>query len=123
MGLWIWDYKMYSSFKLYRTSGLVLYAVPKNNSVFYPSIGTSLIVSDIFRMPKWISYAKFRSSWAQVGGATPGSICIAAFFYFVTSGHNGQKQLQGYTNYRVYLMLLLSPLTSTTFEIGTDLGF
>ncbi|WP_185287096.1 TonB-dependent receptor domain-containing protein, partial [Chryseobacterium indologenes] len=36
-------------------------------------------------------------------------------------GHNGQ-QLQGYTNYRV-LNSTLSPLTSTTYEVGTDLGF
>ena len=94
---------------------------PQNNSVFYPSIGTSLILSDIFKMPKWISYAKFRSSWAQVGGATPDPYALQPSFILSQGGHNGQ-QLQGYTNYRVP-NATLSPLTSTTFEIGTDLGF
>jgi TonB-linked SusC/RagA family outer membrane protein len=37
-----------------------------NNSYFYPSLSTSLIVSDLVALPG-VSYAKLRLGWAQVG--------------------------------------------------------
>src|SRR5690606_40571444 len=37
-----------------------------NNSYFYPSVSTSLIVSDVFDLPG-VSYGKLRLGWAQVG--------------------------------------------------------
>ncbi len=37
-----------------------------NNSYFYPSVSTSVIVSDLFELPG-VSYAKARLGWAQVG--------------------------------------------------------
>ena len=42
----------------------------KNNSYFYPSIGGSLIFSEIFDLPEWFSFGKIRGSWAQVGSDT-----------------------------------------------------
>jgi len=92
-----------------------------NNSVFYPSVGTSVILSDIVKMPEWISFTKLRTSWAQVGGATPDPYALNQSYTMVQGGHNGQ-QLQGPTSTRVP-NATLSPLTSTTFEVGTDLGF
>ena len=41
-----------------------------NNSFFYPSVSTSFILSDLFRLPEQISFAKLRASWAQVGNDT-----------------------------------------------------
>jgi TonB-linked SusC/RagA family outer membrane protein len=41
-----------------------------NNSYFYPSVSTSYIISDLLKLPKVISYAKLRLSWAQVGSDT-----------------------------------------------------
>jgi TonB-linked SusC/RagA family outer membrane protein len=40
------------------------------NSIFYPSIGASWVISDAFRMPAFVNYLKARVSWAQVGGDT-----------------------------------------------------
>jgi len=40
------------------------------NSIFYPSVGLSVILSDAFRMPSFVNYAKLRGSWAQTGGDT-----------------------------------------------------
>jgi TonB-linked SusC/RagA family outer membrane protein len=93
----------------------------ENNTVFYPSVGSSLILSDVLTMPSFISFAKLRSSWAQVGGATPDPYALNQSYSMVQGGHNGQ-QLQGPTSSRVPNSTL-SPLTSTTFEVGTDLGF
>ncbi|WP_083610298.1 SusC/RagA family TonB-linked outer membrane protein [Pontibacter flavimaris] len=39
----------------------------QNNSFFYPSISTSFILSDIFTLPRQVSYAKVRLSAAEVG--------------------------------------------------------
>ena len=45
---------------------------PENRSFFYPSISTSLVISEMLHkmekpLPAWINYAKVRASWAQVG--------------------------------------------------------
>ena len=41
-----------------------------NNSIFYPSVGLSVILSDALRMPSFVNYAKLRGSWAKTGGDT-----------------------------------------------------
>lgn len=40
---------------------------PNNNSFVYPSINTSLILSEALSLPKIISYSKIRASWGVVG--------------------------------------------------------
>ena len=42
----------------------------QNNSFFYPSVNTSFILSDIFTLPRLLSFAKLRLSAAQVGNDT-----------------------------------------------------
>ena len=43
-----------------------------NYSYFYPSVNASWLISNMFReeLPDWISFAKVRGSWAQVGNDT-----------------------------------------------------
>ncbi|WP_270089472.1 SusC/RagA family TonB-linked outer membrane protein [Sphingobacterium sp. SYP-B4668] len=45
---------------------------PDNNSYFYPSISTSLVLSDLINkgdghMPSWFNFAKIRASYAETG--------------------------------------------------------
>lgn len=44
---------------------------PDNNSYFYPSVSTSLILSDLISstsdMPSWFNFAKLRASYAETG--------------------------------------------------------
>ena len=40
---------------------------PGNNAFVYPSVNSSFVFSDLFRLPKAISYAKLRASWGIVG--------------------------------------------------------
>lgn len=42
----------------------------QNNSFFYPSVNSSFILSEIFKLPETISFAKYRMSYAQVGNDT-----------------------------------------------------
>ncbi len=46
----------------------------ENRSFFYPSVSTSLVVTDMIRkndgnVPAWLTYAKIRGSYAQVGNS------------------------------------------------------
>jgi TonB-linked SusC/RagA family outer membrane protein len=42
----------------------------ENRSYFYPSVSTSVLVSQFVDMPQWVTLFKVRSSWAQVGKDT-----------------------------------------------------
>ena len=49
-------------------------------SFFYPSVGMSAIISEMVKMPEWLSYLKVRGSYTEVGapisrsGLTPGTV-------------------------------------------------
>jgi TonB-linked SusC/RagA family outer membrane protein len=36
------------------------------NSFFYPSVTGAVVVSELLKFPKWVTYMKFRSSWANI---------------------------------------------------------
>ena len=44
---------------------------PGRNSYFYPSVNTSFVFSDAFKMPAFINYGKLRASYGVVGNAPP----------------------------------------------------
>jgi iron complex outermembrane recepter protein len=44
---------------------------PGNNSYFYPSVNTSFILSEAFKLPSFINYGKLRASYGIVGNAPP----------------------------------------------------
>lgn len=94
---------------------------PDNNSIFYPSVGASLIFTELLGLGNNspLSFGKFRTSWAQVGGDTdPYRLLLT---YNLGQGHLGQPNAniaQGSIPNS-----LLTPLTSTEFELGLDLRF
>lgn len=93
---------------------------PGNNSIFYPSFGTSFILSDAVKLPSFFSFAKLRASWAQVGGATVSPYQINQLYTFQQGGHLGrpvQNTSSALSNPN------LRPLTSTTYEAGIDVQF
>ncbi|MBP1678044.1 MAG: TonB-dependent receptor plug [Bacteroidetes bacterium] len=67
----------------------------KNRSFFYPSVTSSVLVSDMVSLPAAISFLKVRASWAQVGNDTdpyktsayystgnfPGSVTVASTLF------------------------------------------
>lgn len=40
----------------------------EDNSIFYPSVSTSFIYSEVINLPEWMSYGKLRAGWGNVGG-------------------------------------------------------
>ncbi|CAG4994335.1 TonB-dependent receptor P26 [Dyadobacter sp. CECT 9275] len=94
---------------------------PKSNSIFYPSVGGSLILSEAFKLPEAVSFAKLRGSWAQVGGATVAPYIIYPTYSMVQGGHNGRPvQTLGSS---LVPNPDLRPLTSTTYEGGIEARF
>ncbi|GAB4023430.1 SusC/RagA family TonB-linked outer membrane protein [Spirosoma koreense] len=94
---------------------------PKSNHIFYPSVGGSFILSDAFRLPQAISFAKLRASWAQVGGATVNAYQIYQYYSMQQGGHNG-RPVQVLSSAQVPNPDL-KPLTSTTYEAGIEAKF
>ncbi len=94
---------------------------PKSNSIFYPSVGGSFILSDAFQLPRAISFAKLRASWAQVGGATVNAYQIYQYYTMQQGGHNG-RPVQVLSSSQVPNPDL-KPLTSTTYEGGIEAKF
>lgn len=41
---------------------------PEDNSIFYPSVSSSFIYSEVIKLPEWMSYGKIRAGWGNVGG-------------------------------------------------------
>lgn len=92
-----------------------------NNSIFYPSVGLSLILSDMITLPSAFTFAKLRGSWAQVGGGAPDPYKLNLTYSLQGYQHNGAV-LANITNTSIP-NADLQPYTSTEFEVGMDLRF
>jgi TonB-linked SusC/RagA family outer membrane protein len=86
----------------------------ENNSYFYPSFGTSVIVSDLVELPNAISYAKVRSSWAQVGNDTDPFLINRAYDFGRLPSSIENQSLLPNTD--------IEPESTNSFEVGAELG-
>lgn len=89
-----------------------------HNSIFYPSIGTGIVLSDIVEMPTAINFLKLRASWAQVGSSTVAPESINKIYTLVTGGFNGIPVQRAPNNLQ---NPDIRPLTVTTTEGGFEL--
>jgi len=89
--------------------------LPKPYSYFYPSFGANLILSDALQLPEWISFAKLRGSWAQVGNDTDPYQLKQAYSFSQggTGGYISRDDTQPAGN--------LKPEISSSTEFGIDL--
>ena len=91
---------------------------PGYNSIFYPSVGGSFILSEVVKMPKFIDFAKIRSSWAQVGSATVNAGSINQIYQINTINAYGLPTL---SNPTALPNPNIRPITATTIEAGFEL--
>lgn len=91
-----------------------------NNSIFYPSVGAGLVLSDAMTMPAAISFLKLRGSWAQVGSSTVAAESINRIYTFVAGGFNGIPVQNAPNNLQ---NPDIRPLTVTTSEGGFEIQF
>lgn len=91
---------------------------PETNNFFYPSASISYVISDAFELPKAISFAKLRTSYASVGGDTdPYQLYLT---YGVLPFSYEGKPL-GTINQSTMPNRNLRPLSVNEFEAGLDL--
>lgn len=93
-------------------------------SYFYPSVSGSWLITNSFReqLPEWISFAKIRASWAQVGNDTDPYLINSAYSMNTTTDANGNKIYNlslGNTSYDANL----KPERKNSWEVGLDWRF
>lgn len=88
----------------------------EKNSFFYTSAALSAVVSDMFKLPEIINFAKVRGSVAQVGNDTDPFTFTQAYN---PSTAFGTSQIYSETDRLANLSL--KPEISTAFEIGTEI--
>lgn len=92
--------------------------LPKaNRSYFYPSVGLSVILSDLIETPEFLSFAKLRGSWAKVGSGGP-AYMLNRTATFSPGGNNGYLQLSS-----TLPNTDLRPEETKSLEYGIDLSF
>ncbi|MEI2271505.1 SusC/RagA family TonB-linked outer membrane protein [Sphingobacterium sp. ML3W] len=102
----------------------------KNNSFFYPSVSGSFVASELFspELKSKFSYAKIRANWAQVGSDTDPYQLISTFSRSAIAGGFGSTSFP-FGNVSALMSgntignLNLKPEITTSFEVGTELGF
>jgi len=88
-------------------------------SYFYPSAGLTWVISDMLKssMPSWLTFAKLRASYAQVGNDTD-PYQLNPTFNFYTGGANGYASRGG-----TQPATDLKPEITTSQEFGGDIRF
>jgi len=90
----------------------------ENNTLIYPSAGISAVLTDAFKLPSAINFAKVRASWAQVGGGGPNPYALNVQYGLLSAPH-GTANAGVITNGSIPNPTL-SPYTSSEIEIGAD---
>jgi TonB-linked SusC/RagA family outer membrane protein len=89
------------------------------NHIFYPSAGMSYLISEAIKLPSWLSFLKVRGSWAQSGGSVSP--------YNLTLTYQYGETIHGCPTGSISNSTIpnpnLKPLTSTSYEVGTDVRF
>ena len=81
-------------------------------SFFYPSIGLSGIISEMVKLPEFISYLKVRGSYTEVGNS------YGRFMTTVTYPYD--EQTQSWTSTSSYPKTKLKPERTKSWEVGLD---
>jgi TonB-linked SusC/RagA family outer membrane protein len=93
---------------------------PQNNSKFYPSISGSFIFSELMPSANWLSYAKLRGSWAEVGSANGVGTYEGLLTYSINQNQFNGQTLAG-VNGSFAPNSNLQPFTVTEKEIGLEM--
>jgi TonB-linked SusC/RagA family outer membrane protein len=88
-----------------------------DNTYYYPSISTSVLLSNIIDKD-WLSFAKFRANYAQVGSGTDPYRVFNTYLVSAPFDGQGVASLNGTLN-----NLELKSETSKSFEVGLESSF
>jgi len=111
------------------SSALVYTNGTGNFSYFYPSVSTSWIANETFKLPSWVTLAKTRLSWAQVGNDTNPYDLNKGYNLGNTDNSMPPYQMADgsfvYTNFNSTTLVdpSIKPERKNSFEAGLDLRF
>ncbi|WP_069131135.1 SusC/RagA family TonB-linked outer membrane protein [Rhodohalobacter halophilus] len=91
-----------------------------NRSFFYPSVSLGYVFSDMFEMPEWMTYGKFRASYAEVGKDAPPYSTQSVFISPSIFPLGGQT---GFTRGATIASNDLRPERTESIEFGLDMRF
>ncbi|WP_432709322.1 SusC/RagA family TonB-linked outer membrane protein [Pedobacter sp.] len=102
-----------------------------NNSFFYPSVSASFLFSELLKestISNYLDYGKLRSSYAKVGNDTDPYQLVTTFSRALIDGGFGNTtfpfgSVAGLMAGTTIGNADLKPEKTTSFEIGTELGF
>ncbi len=90
------------------------------NNLFYPSAGLSFVFSELFDMPRWMTYGKVYTSWAEVSGdVDPYALDLT----YQLAGQGFQGQPLGVITNGTVPDRALAPSTSREVEVGFEVRF
>ncbi len=95
---------------------------PKTNSYLYPSVSASFLFSDVFHLPDWISFGKFRASYGGSSSTGAASPYITVLTYGL-EGYTSNNQSLGYVNGSNIPNQFLKPVSIKEGEIGLNMQF
>ena len=91
----------------------------ETRSYFYPSISGSLVISELFNMPKWFDFWKIRASWTQ----TKSDLGVYDTDRSYSISTNLWDNMNGATYPTTMRNTLVEPSATRTYEIGTVMHF
>jgi len=102
------------------SSALVYSTKAGNYSYFYPSVSGSWLINETFKekMPSWITLAKLRGSWAQVGNDTDAYKVNQAYGFGLKEMYDGNVYVNTISS--LAKAKDLKPERKTSWEIGID---
>jgi TonB-linked SusC/RagA family outer membrane protein len=89
---------------------------PDNWSIFYPSIGSSFVLSDAVELPTVFSFAKIFGSYAKVGGGREPYKLVLPYTYRLPHGTLAVAEI----NTSTIPNANLKPYQTSTFEVGFE---
>lgn len=95
----------------------------QNNSFFYPSFGSSVIISQLIKLPDWFSLLKARGSWSQVSSATLNDNAYTYSYLPTYSKGYTWNNIPSLSYGSSILNANLHPQTSNSWEVGVDTKF
>lgn len=87
----------------------------KQSSFFYPSVGGSVVLSELFKLPESISYLTLRASWASVGLPFGRFLAYPTFSWNTSTG--------AYSSQSAYPLYDLKPERTDSWEVGLTARF
>jgi TonB-linked SusC/RagA family outer membrane protein len=89
-----------------------------DNAYFYPSLGSSVILSELIDLPNWLPFLKLRGSWT-VSKSDLGIYALNQAYSITQNRWDGLNS----ASFPSTIRGSVKPITNRTWEVGANMGF